>query len=78
MEDLEEGEGGGEKPGAMRFRGATTGGMIRQLLEGIDDIFERWWDYGVVAAHLWFGWPKAARAPCSSLLLVSLTKRAVL
>ena len=53
MQDLKEGQGGGVEAGAVGFRGAGPGDVIRQLLEGIDDLPEGRRGDGVVAAH-WF------------------------
>ena len=53
MQDLKEGEGGGVEAGAVGLRGTGAGGMIRQLLEGINNLPEGWRDDGIVAAH-WF------------------------
>ena len=51
MQDLEEGEGGGVEAGAVGLRGTGAGGVIRQLLEGANDLPEGWWGDGIVAAH---------------------------
>ena len=53
MQDMKEGEGGGEKAGAVGLRGGGASGVICQLLEGVDDVPEGWWGDGIVAAH-WF------------------------
>ena len=53
MQDMKEGQGGGVEAGAVGLQGTGAGGVIRQLLEGVDDLPEGRWGDGIVAAH-WF------------------------
>ena len=53
MQDMQKREAGGVEAGAVGLRGGGASGVIRQLLEGIDDVPKGWWDDGIVAAH-WF------------------------